>query len=931
MSRLLKAAAFFATAVGLVGSAAGQPDNPLLKLAKAAKDGKLTQDDFLKAFAKSPKGKDNPGFGKVAFAKLDANKDGFLTADELRVLGDKKGFFPGKSEKAPAKAEPTASGFNDRPTPEQIAFFEKKVRPVLVENCYKCHSGDSEKLKGGLALDTRAGVRQGGESGPAVVPGSAERSLLVRAIRSADQATAMPPKGKLPDHVIADLEAWVKMGAPDPRDGAKVTRQEIDVVKGREFWSFRAPKKTLAPAVKDAAWPRSDIDRFLLAALEAKGLHPVADAQPATLIRRVYLDLTGLPPTAEEVEAFAADASPKAFETVVDRLLASPRFGERWGRHWLDVARYAETSGKTANFNHPHAWRYRDYVIASFNADKPYDQFVKEQLAGDLMPSADPAVRAERVIATGFLAIGPKALNERNGIQFELDVADEQIDVTTQAFLGITAACARCHDHKFDPIPQRDYYALAGIFRSTETCYGTVRFVQSQRPSSLIELPKGSGAPSALDPLTAAERARTEKAIADITQRMKDTKEPINNLFNVAQLALNKSKLDSFDADGTPKLLAMGVREKPAGFGGFGPGFGGPKAGMKGGFGPGGFGTRTVADSPLYARGEVDKPGEVVPRGFLQVLTPNPRSVRGGSGRKELADAIASADNPLTARVMVNRVWLNLFGRGLVPTPDNFGAAGRPPTNPALLDYLAVTFADDGWGVKRLIRRIVLSRAYQLDSRTHARNFEADPDNALVWRMSPRRLDAEALRDSMLATSGLLDLTPSVGSAVAKAGEGPSNRPQLGGFNAAQAAGDARNNKRSVYLPVIRDNLPEAIELFDGADPSLVVSERPTTTVPAQGLFLLNSPFALRVADAAADRVLKDTTADSERVRAAYQFAYARTPTDSELTTATQFVEQYRTTTARTGRGPRGAATDRDTWSALMQALLASAEFQYRK
>ena len=856
---------------------------------------------------------------------IRAVKVAALFAAAVALIGAADGQPPAQPKfgKKALKTPPAGSGFNDTPTPEQLAFFEKKVRPVLVEHCYKCHSEKADKLRGGLALDTRAGTRAGGDSGPAVVPGSPERSLLVKAIRSTDQATAMPPKGKLPDHVIADLEAWVKMGAPDPRDGAKVVRQEIDVVKGREFWSFQPPKKTAAPAVKDAAWPRSDIDRFLLAALEAKGLHPVGDADKPTLIRRLYLDLTGLPPTAEEVEAFVADASPQAAEKLVDRLLASPRFGERWGRHWLDVARYAETSGKTANFNFPHAWRYRDYVIAAFNADKPYDVFVKEQLAGDLLPSADPTARAERLVATGFLAIGPKALNERNGLQYELDVADEQIDVTTQAFLGITAACARCHDHKFDPIPQRDYYALAGVFRSTETCYGTVRFVQSQRPSALIELPKGCGAPAAVEPLTAAGRAATEKTIADFTQRMKDTKEPINNIFNAAQIALNKSKLDSYDAEGAPKLLAMGARDKPAG-----AGFGGfpPKGGMKGGFGPGLFGSRTVADSPLYVRGEVDKPGDVIPRGFLQVLTPNPKAIRGGSGRKELADWVASKDNPLTARVMVNRVWLNLFGQGLVPTPDNFGVAGRAPTNPALLDSLAVTFVEDGWSVKKLIRRIVLSRAYQLDSRSDPRNVEADPDNALVWRMSPRRLDAEALRDSMLAASGLLNLTPPVGSTVAQAGEGPSNRPRLGGLGAGPGPNDSRDNKRSVYLPVIRDNLPEALELFDGADPSLVVSERPTTTVPAQGLFMLNSPFALRVSDAAAERVLKGTTADSERVRAAYQMAYARTPTDAELTTATRFVEQYRR--GSTGGRPR---PDRETYSALMQALLASAEFQYRK
>ena len=837
---------------------------------------------------------------------------------------------------ASADAQPkgaSAATFADKATPEQLAFFEKKIRPVLVEQCYKCHAADSEKIRGGLTLDTRDGLRKGGDTGPAIIPGSPDRSPLIKAIRYKDENTKMPPKAKLPDDTIADFEAWVKMGAPDPRDQASGGRQPpekgiIDIEKGRHFWSFQPPKKPTLPAVKDAGWPRSDIDRFLLAGLDAKGLKPVGDADKRTLIRRVHLDLTGLPPAPEDVEAFVADSAPTAFEKVVDQLLASPRFGERWGRHWLDLARYAETTGKTVNFNYPHAWRYRDYVIEAFNKDKPYDQFVKEQLAGDLMPTNDPKGQAERIVATGFLAIGPRVLNERNGLQFELDLADEQIEVTSQAFLGLTVQCARCHDHKFDPIPQKDYYALAGIFRSTETLYGTVRFINAQRPTPLIPLPKEAHPIAAVDKLTDAERKRTEDQIKTIQNSMKDFKpdQQVQRLFATGQVSLLRAKLDSYDADGNPKLLAMGVRDKPAG----GPGgFGGPKGPLPPG--PFGFtanGTRAIADSPVYTRGEVDKPGDVAPRGFPQVLTTGkPRIGRSSSGRLELANWIASKDNPLTARVEVNRVWMHLFGRGIVPTTDNFGAAGQVPSNPALLDHLALSFVEDGWSVKKLIRRIVLSRAYQLDSRSDPKNYEADPDNALVWRMSPRRLDAEGLRDSVLSVSGQLDTTPPVGSVVAKVGEGPTQGPRFGGT--VQAANDPRNAARSVYLPIIRDNLPDVLSLFDGADPSLIVSERPTTTVPAQALFLLNSPFILRASDAAAEKLIKNTTTDTERVRTAYLNFYGRPPSEKELQAATDFLAKYKATAAK-DRVPMFRA-ERDAWAAFCQALFASAEFQYRK
>jgi len=805
---------------------------------------------------------------------------------------------------SPAFAQPAkGTGFADKPTAEQLAFFEKKIRPVLVESCYNCHSAQAEKVKGELYLDTREGIRKGGATGPSIVAGNPDRSPLIKGMRHKDPDTAMPPKGKLPDAVIADFEAWVKMGAPDPREGKAVVTQKyvVDIEKGRSFWAFIAPK---APAVPKAQNPqfaiRNEIDSFVLAGLERKGIKPVGDADKRTLLRRVYLDLTGLPPTAEEVEAFVADTAANAFEKVVDKLLASPRFGERWGRHWMDIARYAESTGKAVNVNYPHAWRYRDYVIAAFNADKPYDQFIKEQLAGDLMTGGDAKAKAERIIATGFLAIGPKLLNERNGTQFELDVVDEQIDVTTQAFLGITAACARCHDHKFDPIPTKDYYALAGIFRSTETCYGTIRQVQSQRPSPTITLPKDSGVPVVItEKLTAEERTKLEKQIADINKAAAENTDVVRRIFSQAQVAQIRSKLDSYDADGNPKLQAMGVRDKPAGrrpIGKFGPGGFGPKGGF-GGFG----GSATIDDSPIYVRGEPDQPtAEKVARGTLQVMSKAPLKIKEGSGRLELAEWIASKDNPLTARVMANRVWMHLFGRGIVPTADNFGAAGVPPTNPELLDHLALNFMHNGWSVKKLIKQVVMSHAYQLDSKFDKAAFELDPDNNLIWRMSPRRLDAESLRDSMLAVSGQLDTTPPVGSVVAKAGEGQAmGFGPLSRGGVAQAINDPRNTQRSVFLPIIRDNLPEALALFDAPDPSLIAADRPTTTVPSQGLFILNNPFVIRSSEAVADKLLKSTTTDTERIRAAYLTFYGRAPGEKELTTAEGFLKGFKAQLAK--------------------------------
>ena len=460
------------------------------------------------------------------FRRLDRDRDGFLSLPEYRMAFPQRPGGPttkqGNSKQTqPAAVAPTVAESTTGPiTPDQERFFEAKIRPVLATQCGKCHSSTAEKLRGGLHVDSREGLRKGGDSGPAIVPGNPDDSLLIRAIRYRDEELRMPPKAKLPDAVVADFEAWVKMGAPDPRIGpaAVAARPLVDLAKGREFWSFQPPKRSLPPSVQRADWPRGEIDRFLLAALEARGLTPVADADRSRLLRRATFDLIGLPPTPEEIDAFLADRSPDAFAIAVDRLLASPRFGERWGRHWLDVARFAESSGKT-NFAYPQAWRYRDWVIASFNADKPYDRFVREQIAGDLLPAEDDRRRADQLIATGFLAFGSKAHDAENHGQFVLDVIDEQIEATTRAFLALTVACARCHDHKMDPISQRDYYALSGIFRSTRTCSGTLPGVfPNFNASPLIELPSGAGAATALLPLPPEQRAAMEERLAGLVR-----------------------------------------------------------------------------------------------------------------------------------------------------------------------------------------------------------------------------------------------------------------------------------------------------------------------------------------------------------------------------------------------------------------------------
>ncbi len=791
--------------------------------------------------------------------------------------------------------------------PEALEFFEMKIRPLLATHCDKCHSAKSERIRGGLRLDTRARVLEGGDSGPAIVPGDPDASLLIRAVRYEDEDFEMPPKGRLTADQIHDLEQWVKMGAPDPRDEPSTISTvatpatEVDVAKGREFWSFKKPVAHPAPSVKDEKWPSCDIDRFTLAAMEQQGVHPVKDADPAALIRRLSFDLIGLPPTPEEVSAFTKDHSAAAYERLVDRLLASEQFGERWGRHWLDVARYAESSGKEVNVLYPHAWRYRDWVIDAFNDDMPANRFLAEQIAGDLRPAKDATDRANSIIATGFFAIGPKGHNTQGVPQFVADVVDEQIDAMGQAMLGMTIACARCHDHRFDPIPTRDYYAIAGIFASTNLQYGTARTAGNRHGDELIALPAGADVPNGpvmpreVRSVLLAARERSSRIAAE-EAKPSDGVSAFQKNSARQTVAVIDDLFTRFDENGNANQsnrLAMGLVDgKPI-------------------------------DVSVLVRGEIDQRGDVVPRGFLQVLSDEstPRITK-GSGRAELAQWVASDSNPLTARVFVNRVWLHLFGAGIVATPDNFGTSGRAPSHQELLDTLAVDFMKDGWRTKGLIKKLVMSRTYQLSSTLDRANEKIDPEDVWLWRMPHKRLEGEAIRDAMLACAGTLDLEPAVGSPVG-AIDGTMRGADAIGAQYLQAP----STKRSVYLPVVRGQLNETLEVFDAADASFVSGDRDETNVPAQALYMMNDNSVVAAANAMGNRLRRECDDDAERIERGFLLAFGRKPRGSEVSAARSFLRDF--AKSESSRADSDNNLTVRAWTAYCQALFQSAEFRY--
>jgi len=952
---------------------------------------------------------------------------------------------------------PLEPGIAAPPAPAaDTAFFETRIRPVLAAHCLECHSAESPEPGGGLLLDRAAGWQAGGDSGPAIVPGDSGSSLLLAALRY--ESLEMPPSGRLPARVIDDFKEWIDRGAADPRDGsmpetlAARAAGEIDWEAARTFWSFAPPRHWPAPAVARVDWPIDAVDAFVLARLEQAGLNPAAAAAPSVLLRRLSYDLTGLPPSPDLVAAFAADPSPAHYRRIVDELLLSRAAAEHQARHWLDVARYADSNGSDFNATFHDAWRYREFVISAFETDMPFDQFVVRQVAGDLLEEADPAAAADNLVATGFLMLGTKMLSERDKDKLEMDVVDDMIDTCGRGFLGLTLGCARCHDHKFDPIPTEDYYALAGIFRSTQVLEG-----ESQKyVSTWVKRPLPA------EPAHAAAVARHAEDRAAITGRLAAARTRLAGEKQAVEATAGATVFDDSQArrqgdwqastytrpfhgagyvhdgnrdkgacriefPGPPRAgtyrvriaytpgsnratnVPVSVELGPGGrrefvvdqrrtpatapfwheLGEFefaDPAAGGvviANAGTDGyvladavGYvavgGPSGRSGEDAADDeprrgriaaaeaevkaieaelktleagkppplPLAmavkeadrignafvcVRGEVDNRGPEVPRGFLRICSagPAPQLPADRSGRLELARWLTDPDNPLAARVIVNRIWMHLFGEGLVRTVDNFGVQGERPSHPELLDTLAIEFVRDGWSIRRLVRRLVLTRTYAQASAWQPVVLPAveaappvadpavvDPENRLLWRAHRRRMPAEAVRDTLLAAAGLLDPSPAV---APMAGFGTLVTQNVASPGEVKVDG---SNRRSIYLPVIRGMVHPLLATFDFADPDLLVGRREATNVPAQALVLLNNPEVRAWCERIAARIVAGAGDDPARVRLAYRLLVQREPDADEEAWVVEYVQ-----------APGAAAGDR--WPLAVQAIVASTAFRF--
>jgi cytochrome c553 len=973
-----------------------------------------------------------------------------------------------EQEQLMAGSDDSPAGTRPALTPEQTRFFESKIRPVLIANCYSCHSQQSGRSEGGLDVDSAAALINGGESGPALDHDDFTESLLWKAINY--DGLQMPPQDPLPPHVIEDFRQWLADGAPDPRvtevvRGAyRVTPEKIE--EARSFWSLQKLPPSSATLVAEAFGAANDsssdaqsgtpIDRFVEQTRQMHALPAPPMADSYTVLRRLCFDLLGLPPTPQQIDWFqerwAVDPD-QAVAQAVDLMLASDKFGERWGRHWLDIARFAESTGREVNMPYTEAWRYRDYVIDSFNKDKPYDRFLKEQLAGDLIAAGSKKQKQEQLIATGFLALGPKTLNERSAKQFEMDIIDEQIDVTTRSILGISVACARCHDHKFEAIRQEDYYALAGIFGNMTTHYGGANSQRNRHANSLIELPlqdTESALPSLSPRQFTALNDRADQAAEELQALRREVARERqqqrrrggqaaqqNNNAGVAdqqrrqqlqrmttQLGSVRGVLDLYDEKGNPKAMCMGVQPKSK-----------------------------PTDARLLERGEVNQPGSVVKRGFVPLLEKNPPRIRpNSSGRMELANWIASEGNPLTARVMANRVWQHLIGEGIVRTPEDFGVTGAAPTHPELLDYLAVRFIENEWSIKSLIREIATSKTYRMGWQTDAVAGTTDPDNKYLWRSHPQRLEAEVLRDSLLFVANQLDLERPVGSLVAKAGPleigrgqqfaqflrmasdtgrparsdrnstgddassmnggmmqqdnmmsssdrdagGPRRgtdlramvRDRMRGEGMEQAVEQAIERRdrasfnvvalneasingdfayRSIYMPMVRELMPRSLELFDAAEPSMVIGDREQSNTANQALYMLNNELVQTQARELAEQLLATASSPSQQIEWVYKLAYSRPATAEEVQQSQAFLNDMtdqlvaaaqervaernrdnrrprRGAAGRNRRGNNPADTNtsaevvavvtpeiqRDALAVFCHAILASAEFRYR-
>ena len=760
-----------------------------------------------------------------------------------------------------------------------LDFFEKKIRPVLVERCFKCHSADSAKPKGGLRLDRRASVFGGGDSGAAIVSGKPDESLLFKAVSWSGAVSEMPPDGKLPVNVVADFREWIARGAAFPADSAPATDKPrpVDVEKGRAFWSFQPVRVTTPPRGSEPNWSRQKTDSFVRAALDQQRMQPAPKADRRTLIRRLSLDLLGLPPTFAETEAFVADESPDAFERLVDRALASPHYGEHWGRHWLDVARYAEDNPTSESTCKPprFPFRYRDWVIRALNEDLPYDEFVRRQLAADLLD-----LPPSEIAALGFLGLSPVYHKEPKLAADVISVIvadewDERLDTITRGFLGLTVACARCHDHKFDPIKTEDYYALAGVLASTQ----------------LVEWPLVETNSESAAALTEVQRQIVDVELRfDYAKRNRDTAkgQGVDLAPFEAEVVRWESELKSLKAtklfDGP---IANAVRDAGLWINGD------DAAWTLLDFQP-----HTPRELPVFIRGNPANVGSSVPRRFLEVLSPRAaKPFQQGSGRRELAESIVRDAAPLAARVIVNRVWGWHFDRPLVTTPSNFGQLGDAPSHPDLLDDLAARFLESGWSLKWLHREIVLSATWRQSCRSLDDERERDPDNRWLSHRNRRRLEAEPWRDAVLATSRELDTTM----------HGPSDKLD-----------DLKSHRRTVYGVVSRQKPADLFRLFDVPDAKRHSEGRLLTTTPLQQLYLLNSPFLQQQAERTARNVL-DQRLPGVNVIAQELFRgiLLRDPTTDELREALSLVQSK-----------EGVVPD-EGWSFLAHSLFATNEFLF--
>jgi hypothetical protein len=929
-----------------------------------------------------------------------------------------------------------------QPSAQQGEFFERQIRPILAERCYECHSAE-KKQKGGLSLDTREATLKGGDTGPALVAGDPEKSLLIEAVRYKNHDLQMPPKKRLADGEVKALEEWVKMGAPDPRETAPAAKpgRVIDIAEGRKFWSFtpltrvevpgakaqapiaQAPVAAVQFAVKPAAGKKpgaaesgelreetgtakssapapNPIDAFIRAKLAEKGLTSAPPADKRTLIRRATFDLTGLPPTPQEVDAFLADQSPEAFDKVIERLLASPHYGERWGRHWLDVARYADSNGMDENIAFGNAWRYRDYVVRAFNEDKPFDQFLIEQVAGDLLPRSEDAIAA-----TGFLALGARVLAEPDMQKLEMDIIDEQLDTIGKAFMGMTLGCVRCHDHKFDPITQEDYYALAGIFRSTRSLatekMGAIKFAYEHSLATPEQLEakkkfdadlkakkaevaaftskaraavKAEVQNHAADYLAAAALLPAQAQLADAAAAAKEPRLDADILLSCRKfldahpehpvfakwreltakkdaggvrahyaplftealtvkkgpaydaladakgfLALPAKDADILDAETLAKIAAMNKEADE---------FTAKQPDLPA--------LMSVADDkivktlPVHIRGSYLTLGKPVERGFPEVMRTTftkPILPAKHSGRLEFARWIAGSEHPLTARVIVNRVWRWHFGAGIVTSTDNFGILGAKPSHPELLDWLARTFIENGWSIKDLHRLIMNSATYQqgsavADSGSPISNPSnaatgpggnprlLDPENRLLWRANIQRLEAEQIRDAMLFTSGWLDTT--IGGKTI-----PLKNREFVFNHTSKDATTYETPRRALYLPIIRNHLYDMLEQFDYPDPTMPTGSRNSTVIAPQALIMMNAPVVMESSTRLAAK-LAALSDEGQRVQQAYALLYARPPTDHEKADALTLIREL-SATEKPGRA----------WALLCQSLFATNEFIY--